>query len=293
MEAITDLKDVEKLERNAVIGKFGRFNNSVVSFTGSNNILVCNDSALEGSKISFKGNNSLVYLGSGNSPYRLAIDLWNESTVSIGNDCYFNGIMHVIASEQQNVLIGNDGLFSFGNWIRTADPHLIYSCESGKRLNNSKSVYIGDHVWIGQDALLLKGSMLGSGSIVAARSVVANKIIPSNTCWGGNPVKQISEGVFFLKDSVHAYSPKTSERSQYSESKEFCYRGNGGGIDLFDSVDQMLFDAASSEERLSIILSHFYDHSEHDRFAIRLENVTMPSRRSSSIPGRVLHYFKK
>ena len=46
--------------------------------------------------------------------------------------------------------------------IRTADPHIIYDIHR-KRINPSKSVFIGDHVWCGQNVLLLKGCRVGSG----------------------------------------------------------------------------------------------------------------------------------
>ena len=65
--------------------------------------------------------------------------------------------MNVILSEQKHLFIGNDCLLSFGIWVRNADPHLIYDVESHKRVNPTKSIYIGDHVWIGQSAMILKG----------------------------------------------------------------------------------------------------------------------------------------
>ena len=89
---------------------------------------------------------------------------------------YFNDVVNVILSESKNVVVGNGCLFSIGNWLRVADPHLIYNADTMKRINFSKSIYIGDHVWIGQNSLVLKGTQIGSGSIVAAGSLTTKKM---------------------------------------------------------------------------------------------------------------------
>lgn len=78
------------------------------------------------------------------------------NTLYIGKNNYFNGKLNLILSERKHIVIGDDGLFSFGIWLRTADPHLIYSCETHERINPSKNILIGDHVWIGQGSLVLK-----------------------------------------------------------------------------------------------------------------------------------------
>ena len=44
----------------------------------------------------------------------------------MGSDNYLNGTLNVIVSEERHVLIGSGGLYSFGIFIRTADPHLVY-----------------------------------------------------------------------------------------------------------------------------------------------------------------------
>jgi len=150
--------------------------NSKINFYGKNNILFIEDGViLKNSTISFNRDNSVVYLGRNRHNYFLNCSVNNSNAVYIGQDCYINGTMNLIASEGKNIIIGDDGLFSFGIWVRTADPHLIYDVDIKQRLNYSKSVLIGDHVWLGQQSLILKGTQIGSGSVLGGDSCVWQK----------------------------------------------------------------------------------------------------------------------
>ena len=102
-------------------------------------------------------------------------------------------------------------MFSFGIFVRTADPHLIYDSTTKGRINPSASVFIGDHVWVGQDVLILKGTRIGSGSIVGGATCIAGKMIPSNVTIGGNPARIIRENVFFLPNCVHSWTDDVIE----------------------------------------------------------------------------------
>ncbi|MFE4813367.1 hypothetical protein ACFQ9Y_19885 [Peribacillus simplex] len=68
-------------------------------------------------------------------------------------------------------------MLSSGVVVRLADPHLVYDGTTRKRINRTKSVYLGDHIWIGQDVMILKGVEVGTGSILGAMSLVT-KIVP-------------------------------------------------------------------------------------------------------------------
>ena len=198
MQQITDFSQSVDDNKIIVNSEKSFLKNSHVVFNGSNNILVVDDGVeIVNSTIKINGDNAVCYIRPQKTPFYAEFTVNGGCCVFIGKNTYTNGKLYLIASERQNVLIGDEGLFSFGIWIRTADPHLLYDCESKERINPSMSVLIGDHVWVGQNALLLKGTHIGSGSIIGAASVVSHKTVGSNCAAVGNPTKVIKSGVFF------------------------------------------------------------------------------------------------
>ena len=163
---------------------------------------------------------------------------------------------YVEGTVEKNIFIGDNCLFSFGIWIRTADPHLIYDIKTYHRINPSKSVFIGDHVWIGQNSTLLKGSVVASGSIVGANSVVT-KVVPSNVVVGGNPCKIVRKNVFWDKHVVHNYTKKETKDSLILESDEFIYKD--GNFD-FGKLDLDLKKFVTSDNKLNYLKNNICMH---------------------------------
>lgn len=243
---------------------------SSINFKGKNNILICEEGVvLKNSIISFEGDNSIIYLSSNINVYILYVSINNESVLYIDENCYFNNKLYIILSESKNVFIGKECLFSFGIWIRLADPHLIYDISTMKRINVSESVYIGDHVWIGQDAMLLKGTQIGSGTVIGAKSLAPNKRIPSNSMWGGNPIKEIRKNIFFDGKSVHTYVKEDTERSMMNTSKMWIYEEDNDvlGFNYLEEIN----DKKTSEEKIEFLVQ-LRNNSSHNRFYLNASN---------------------
>lgn len=242
--------------------------NSKITFWGKNNILFVEDGVcLRNSTISFQGDNAVVYLSKNRHTYFLRITLYHDSAVYIGDDCYINGAMTLVASEQQNILIGKEGLFSFGIFIRTADPHLLYDCETKRRINASRSVLIGDHVWIGQNALILKGTQVGSGSVIGGGAVLSGKKVISNAAVCGNPAREIRRNIFFSSECVHKWTRETTEKYKIMDTDRYIYHADTQSITL-EQIDAELKDAATVEQRMERIQRLLVDNKEKARFAI-------------------------
>ena len=150
MLKITDPSLLNDLpQNNRFIGTLPTLDNSSIIFNGKNNILYCDEHIhLTNSILTFNGNNSVIYLCRNKHLYKLDVVTYNNSAFYVGQNNYFNGKLSAILSEQKHIFIGDDGLFSFGIWMRIADPHLIYHTDSKKRINPTKSIYLGDHVWM-------------------------------------------------------------------------------------------------------------------------------------------------
>ena len=251
--------------------------NSRINFKGNNNILFIEDDVrIYDSNISFCSDNAIVYLSKNTKhPYKIKVDAWRGTTVYYGHDNYFNGVFSAIVSERQNLIVGNEGVFSFGIWLRTADPHIIYDIDTSERVNLSKSILIGDHVWIGQNSLLLKGSIIGSGSIIAANSVIAGKTIDSNSIWGGNPAKMLRSHVFFSDSSVHNYTAEETEKSLRLIDDTYVYhtynqvsKENNKALNQFF---RRLSETNEAEKRLKV-LEEFIKNNDKNRFAFSVES---------------------
>lgn len=271
MEQIIDLGEVNSLKENKVLfgeNKKTTLVNSKIVFKGKNNILFLEDDVnIKDSTLSFEGDNSVIYLSSNHNIYLLNVIAHSDSVFYMGEKNYMNGKLNAICSERKHIVIGNRGLFSFGIWLRMADPHIIYDIESRQRKNITKSIFLGDHIWVGQSAMILKGTKMGSGSILGAMSLISNKTIPSNTIWGGNPAKQITSGIFFTNDVVHRYTPEQTEKSMINEDDIFIYNKDDSTLS-FDEIDKALTDAKDANERLDYILKNLRGYKEKNRFFV-------------------------
>lgn len=226
-ETVTHMDEFENLKLNSLIGAPPEMKSSSLTISGKNNILYCEDGVvIENSIIRFSGDNSIIVLGSSKHPYKLNATIYNNCSLLIGRNCYFNGPLNVIVSEEQDVVIGNDCLISFGIWVRTADPHLIYDCATCTRINPSRNIVVGDHVWIGQAATILKNTIIGSGSIIGATSLVSGKRIPSNTSWGGIPLSKSEAGFSGMRPAcINTHRPILSRTRGKTATSAFSRAG--------------------------------------------------------------------
>lgn len=268
MKIITTPEKLENLsDGNMFCGELPKMTNSQIEFGGENNVLYCESGVhLVNSKIQFIGDNSLVYLCGNKHNYLLAVRIPNNCVFYSGKNNYFNGILNAILSEQKHIFIGNDCLFSFGNWLRVADPHLVYSVEKKRRINPSKSIYIGDHVWIGQGAMILKGSRIHSGSIVGAASVVAGKEIMSNESWAGNPVKKVAEDIFWEGSCVHLWTDEKTREFESWEGEDYIFPFQEEAFIDFGILDRDLSQKITAQSKCGY-LQNMTVNAVRERFA--------------------------
>lgn len=241
-----------------------------IIFQGKNNILFAEAGVrITGSRIVFAGDSAVLYLSRSHRVYRLTMDIYRETSVYIGSGNYFGSCLSAVISERQNLIIGSGCMFSFGIWIRTADPHLIYDADSHQRTNQSRSVFIGDHVWVGQNALLLKGTRIGSGSILSAAAVAAGKQIGSNCIYAGNPARRIRDNIFWEGSCVHNYTREKTKASLRYSRDDFLY-ADLSPLDM-TAVGKELTEAPDAEIRLSLLQKLAASGSEKNRFYLAPE----------------------
>ena len=184
---------------------FGKLRKSKIKISGDNNILyIGKNTLLRDSNIFIKGNNNILYIGDDCVVNNTSIILDNEGTeIKIGNKTSI-AKAQIVSLEPYNIEIGEDCMLSYDIEIRNTDSHKIYDKDTNKRINEGKSVNIGNHVWLGMRAVILKGVNIGNNSIVAGGSIVT-KDVKANTIVSGSPARQIKENVYWTREEVMTY----------------------------------------------------------------------------------------
>ena len=184
---------------------FGKLRKSKIKISGDNNILyIGKNTLLRDSNIFIKGNNNILYIGDDCVVNNTSIILDNEGTeIKIGNKTSI-AKAQIVSLEPYKIEIGEDCMLSYDIEIRNTDSHKIYDKDTNKRINEGKSVNIGNHVWLGMRAVILKGVNIGNNSIVAGGSIVT-KDVKANTIVSGSPARQIKENVYWTREEVMTY----------------------------------------------------------------------------------------
>lgn len=184
---------------------FGKLRKSKIKISGDNNILyIGKNTLLRDSNIFIKGNNNILYIGDDCVVNNTSIILDNEDAeIKIGNKTSI-AKAQIVSLEPYKIEIGEDCMLSYDIEIRNTDSHKIYDKDTNKRINEGKSVNIGNHVWLGMRAVILKGVNIGNNSIVAGGSIVT-KDVKANTIVSGSPARQIKENVYWTREEVMTY----------------------------------------------------------------------------------------
>jgi hypothetical protein len=157
---------------------------------GRNIVVLDRDCRLRGS-MSLQGNENVVVIGAscaGQDLHITAYLRYHAAALVLGAGGSSPPLHLWIEGPERSIQIGDEFLFSWGIWLRTADGHSIIDLEAGKVVNSSRSIVIGPHVWLGQDVLVMPGAQIGGGSIVGARSVVTRNL-PAATVSAGVPAR--------------------------------------------------------------------------------------------------------
>jgi len=172
--------------------------NCSITFCGSGNSVEMEPglTRLKDVKINVFGSGCKVFIGAGSNLNHALIQLEdNGSSILIGKHVTITRNVDLSAIEGTSIEIGEDCLFADGISVRTGDSHSILDKDSGKRINPSKGIIIGEHVWIGAGVRVLKGAVIGGHSVVAAGAIVTGKQFQPDSIIGGCPARTIKESI--------------------------------------------------------------------------------------------------
>ena len=176
-----------------------------IRMKGKNNTLIIGDfSQLNRVTIHVSGSNNRIELGNWSTFNGTEIYVEQSGNViTVGDHAHFYGKVELAAMEGTSITIGQDCLCSSNIQMRTGDSHAVLDL-SGRRINPSRDITLGDHVWVGRDVSILKGAEVASHCILGLGALVTGKFLQKNCTIAGNPAKVIRREVDW---SIHHIQP--------------------------------------------------------------------------------------
>lgn len=179
-EEVRELKEKSKEElsakaENRILGEYTDLGNNKIVFHGQGNTLVIEDGVkLKDCSLVFNGDDSIIYLCRSDDPYRCRLIMHCDTSLFIGPDAKFDeeGTAPTISvAECRCVITGESCSFGGDSWIRTSDQHPIYDIGTRKRINEAKSVILGDHAVVKHGKLILKGKKINITDSESSKAV--------------------------------------------------------------------------------------------------------------------------
>lgn len=180
-----------------------------VIFTGSNNVLRVHSGARVGKlRVQFDCDNGFMEVGSstGVPAFSATVRVGQDSRVIVGSNVSTTATAGISATEGTTVSIGEDSMLAIGVQLRADDGHPIFDVNSGKRVNISRDIIIGQHVWVGYNAAILGGVTVGSGAVIGLGSVVT-KDVPNNAVAAGNPARVVRSDIAWERPHLSLVRP--------------------------------------------------------------------------------------
>ena len=178
-----------------------------IKFTGSGNrVHIKGSCKLQELVVDFDCDNGLLEIGPSKRRFTAAIRIGQDSTVRIGSNVSSTTKVTMSAAEGTEIRIGNDVMFASENQVRADDGHPIFDVRTGKRVNVSRSIRIGNHVWLGRHAVVLGGGRIGDGTVIGYGSIVTGTI-PNNCVAVGSPARVVRRHIAWERDHLSLRKP--------------------------------------------------------------------------------------
>lgn len=164
-----------KLCHGLEIGPRSRITNCTFSISGSNSRIIIKGKStiMNNVRVNILGDDCTLYIDECFTMEGGSINLINGKDINIGKDCMFSG----------------------GIFITNGDFHTIIDMKSNERINEGRSISIGNHVWLGADVKVLKGSVIPDGYVVGTGSIVSSLLQTENAIFAGSPAKCIKRDI--------------------------------------------------------------------------------------------------
>lgn len=206
MAVVTEITDYSDDQGNKIIGTPKICQNARINFTARNcRVEIAAGVSLQNASFEMSADNGLIRIGA-QSAVKSYMRVGLNSSIIIGERLSSTGGGSYSATEGTSVTIGDDCMFAVSFDIRSDHSHPIFDRRTGKRVNKSKSVVIGDHVWLGPQALIYPGANVGEGCVIGARALVSGAI-PPNSVAVGVPARVTRRDIVWDKRHLAIHAP--------------------------------------------------------------------------------------
>lgn len=133
---------------------------------------------------------SAIFEGSFRVAKGTTLHLFPGACFSVGDG--FTSNANLLINCMKSITIGDGCLFGWNITMMDCDGgHLLIDQKTGRILNLSIPIVLGNHVWVGAEASILKGSKIPDGCVIGFKSNVCGVIERQNSVIVGNPAKDI------------------------------------------------------------------------------------------------------
>ena len=122
--------------------------------------------------------------------------------ISVGTHTYICGDTELAAIEGTRITVGPECMFSGGIRLRTGDSHSLLDADTGKRINPSRDITLGEHVWVGTQVTVLKGVTVADNSVCAATATLTGTYDSPGAVIGGVPARILKTGVTWTMQRI-------------------------------------------------------------------------------------------
>ena len=212
------------------------FNRLKLSNSCTSNIIdIDSENTFESSKISIQGSNNTVKIGKFLKIKNLTINLKgdnkqiiiepssriinnlklvsiraNNQKIKIGENFDCGGVEVQMNDGNENLIIGDDCMFSWGIKIRTSDGHSVIDLDTNKAINLPRDVTIGNRAWIGEDVSILKGVKILDDCVIGSRSVLTKVFKEGNCVIAGYPAEIVKRNIKWNRQKPDLYNARNS-----------------------------------------------------------------------------------
>jgi acetyltransferase-like isoleucine patch superfamily enzyme len=191
---------------NKIIYSNAILSSVIFDICGNNNLIEIKEGCcLNNVNFHIRGNNHEITMGK-HCRFNCGGSIWFEDSsgsLIIGENSTFENVHLAITEPHSKIEIGCDCMFAYDIDVRTGDSHSVILQENNERINCARDVFIGNHVWIAAHSIILKGSFIPENSVVATGSVVTRRYGTKGIIIGGNPSKQLKEGITWCRERIY------------------------------------------------------------------------------------------